>query len=764
MAAVVGGALIFYTINAQYPLRQWLLFRVLGYWLLTLYWGAGCLAVGLSIVLRVAPRQYRLSDAVFIGFALGVLAFAIAVFSVGLAGRLGTPFFVLAPLFFVVLGFPSLALVVRGRHALNPFRGLRPSWVDIGAIAIAFSGLLAVYLPLLTPHNIQHDARWYHLPIAQQYVSQGGIARFPEGWLFAAYPHLSSLLYTWAFLLPARVVHRIELVQHMEFLVFLVTVASIPALVRKLSPGTRLPLASAGFFLFPGFLVYDSNLAAGADHIAAVFAPAGMLALYPALRTLSPRHCALVGAAAAGAALTKYSAVSVAAPLLAFVVVRAVAYAVRREHYRRPAEAVFALLGTFALLWSPHWLKNLLWYGDPLYPLLSDHLSLRPWDAQAASYFRIFQEWAVLRPSQDLAGVIESVWAGLTLGFRVHEYGFHGDVPTFGFLFATTLFCLPFVRVSPRAWVAYGLGVSAGTVWYFINHHDRYLQACLPWLVAATLSVLFEMWTSMGKIGRFSAGALVSAQLVAGAGVSLLPTYLMVPGGHPIDSVMALVNAGYEKHYAGRFAPYEEWNFSAWTDLGKELPKGARVLVHEDRLWLGLDKPVVVDEMQWQAGIRYGDVTTAAAVFDVLRPFHVSHIVTGTAHGDGGDHGIAGNLAFWEFVASYATRIDGRGKLTLWKMPSEKPAAVPMGPALVLTCNQNLPGGFYEFLAIRERQPSAEVAPKQPVPDALLDRAAFLVLEEACDYTVPPAQLANFRPLTNRGRVEFWKRAGGAAE
>ena len=35
-----------------------------------------------------------------------------------------------------------------------------------GAYAASL-GVVAVYVPILTPHNIQHDARWYHLPIAQ---------------------------------------------------------------------------------------------------------------------------------------------------------------------------------------------------------------------------------------------------------------------------------------------------------------------------------------------------------------------------------------------------------------------------------------------------------------------------------------------------------------------------------------------------------------------------------------------------------------------
>jgi hypothetical protein len=758
VAALGGVAAIGVAENAHYPIRQWLLLRELGYFLLALYWGIACLAVGLEILERSVPRQYRTWEAPFLGFPLGVLAFGMVVFLVGLLGHLGTTFFLLSPLVFILLGYASLARFMHAVRAEYRPTTWRPSRLELAALVFGAVGIVSVYLPILTPHNVQHDARWYHLTIAQHYAAGGAVTSFPEGWFLGAYPHLASLLYTWAMLMPAGIVHRIELCAHLEFVMFLMTIAAMPALVRRILPGTRLPIASAGFFLFPGFLVYDSNLSVGADHVAALFAPAGMLALYPALRTLGFRHAALVGVFAAGAALTKYSAICVAAPLVFAVLVRASMVAWTGRHKRRALASASAVLVSFAVVWSPHWLKNLIWYGDPAYPILHHWFLPHPWTSQAESYFRIFLQLAILSPTHDLAGAFESLRVALTLGLGTQAYGFHADFPTFGFLFAATLYCLPFLRAKWRVWVAYGLGVSAALVWYWTNHRDRYLQACLPWLVAATLSVLYTMWKSSGTVGRVAAAVLVGAQVVSGAGFALLPASFMIPGDHPLSEVTALVGAGYKKEYQSRFEPFEEWGFASWTALGHRLPSGSRVLVHEDRLWLGLDAPVVVDEAAWQGGICYSDLTSDAQVFDKIAKYRVTHVITGMAHSDGGGHGLAGDLVFWDFLTLHASRIQQNGKLTLWEMPRERPEEAGLGPSLILTCNQSQPLGLYEHSQILRREPTIEVK-VTAVSDDVLRRAEFVILEDDCEYPDFLPRLGAFRKMTERGKVVFWKRS-----
>jgi len=221
---------------------------------------------------------------------------------------------------------------------------------------------------------------------------------------------------------------------------------------------------------------------------------------------------------------------------------------------------------------------------------------------------------------------------------------------------------------------------------------------------------------------------------------------------------MNLVKAGFDKNYDARFQPYPDWGFADWTAIGQLLPKPSRVLVHEDRLWLGLDAPVVVDEAAWQGGIRYSAFANASEVYDAFRRYGVTHIVTGQNHGDGGDHGIAGDLVFWDFLSGHAREVAKRGKLTLWSMPAGRPAPSPVGRALVLTCNQSEPLGLYEFSGLQDHQPLEEVDATQAPPDDMVARAEYVVIEDECNYRFDRRQLSAFRLLKVRGKVRIHRR------
>src|SRR6185503_9015634 len=140
----------------------------------------------------------------------------------------------------------------------------RPALRPLAVVAV-FYGLLclvALYLPVMTPINSSFDSRWRHMMIAEQYAVHGGIRRFQEGWLFGASPQFTPLLYAWAFMAPAsRLFDHAELCAHLEYVIFLVTtLTGLPALVRRLAPRANPWLAWTARFVFPGVMLYDSNL------------------------------------------------------------------------------------------------------------------------------------------------------------------------------------------------------------------------------------------------------------------------------------------------------------------------------------------------------------------------------------------------------------------------------------------------------------------------------------------------------------------------
>ncbi|HET9957318.1 MAG TPA: hypothetical protein VFQ61_22625, partial [Polyangiaceae bacterium] len=534
----------------------------------------------------------------------------------------------------------------------------------------------------------------------------------------------------------------------------------------------------AAFFLYPGILVYDSNLSTGADHLAAIWAPAGLLLVLrlwttPDLRAKALSFkAALLGALAGGAALTKYSAICAAAPLLLGLI-----WACIRPRWRELSTAASATksastfswvpigvgLAAFVLVTSQHWLKNWVWHGDPLYPILRKYLPAHPWHADAEAYFRAFKKGALLKPNRGALGVWQALRANVTLGFEVNDYDFHGQYPTFGYLFPITAL-LSFL--VPSRWRVRGLAVlcmCGVTIWFATNHRDRYLQAILPWMVAVTFCALRVAWRQHGASVRAGLVLLVGSQLTTSLDVWLFPSH-MAEGAHPILPLYDFVKLGMEGKYAERAQVPSAWGFADWVALGSKLPRGSKVLVHEDRLWTGLDAPVVTDEAAWQAGLHYGSLRDTRAVHQALREYGVTHIVTGHPHGDGGFHALAGELLFWDYVRNQTCPVARSGHLELHRLPSSAPERGAPERVLVMTCQASEPAGVYDLRALRSATapPAAPFRPidVEAVPEPIWEGVEYVVTEDECGNWETGTRA--FTRLYTREKLTFWRRAATA--
>lgn len=752
VALLVGTAAVLYAVHREYPAPEWMLVSLSRSWLAVSVWLLGCGALGWRTLELVQAEFDGKATRHLIAVTVGVALFAMLVVAAGLAGLLSAFFFFAAPV---------LCMAVAGRgywRELNELfvstwrvvRGMRMSGPLLLAIALTVVGLLLVYAPILTPQNVQHDARWYHLPIAQQYASQGSLRPFREGWFLASYPHLSSVLYTWAMLMPAPILARLELVAHLEFALFCVTLAGTGIAARVLTGHRAGYLAATLVFFFPGFFVYDSNLSSGADHVAALWAPALLVLLHLTWVRSRLTDWALAGLLIGAAAATKYSAVCIIVPAIASLGARALLKGV----WGSPTEKRLALLGLpvagclAVVLSAPHWLGNWLTFGDPLYPLLHDWLPSEAWNPDAEMYFERFREQTVLRGEISWSGLFRALWIALTFGFHVHEYGFHGNLPTFGFLFAITLFLAPLARVSKTAWWTFALCVVGILAWFFTYHRDRYLQALLPWMVVASVSVLIALYDTRDTWIRSGIALLLVAQLIAAADLPFIRSHVMIPGKHPLPHAIERMALGFEGKARERDAPYETWAFADWANLGTKLPKDSRVLIHRDRLWLGLDAPVVVDEPAWQGGLAYGALADSAALYDRLKELGVTHIVTGRGHPDGGSLSVGGALIFWSFVKNHARLVARAGHLSLWALPANRPQESVRSVVHVKTCRAALATGTYELSALAYVSTQGHAT---PLPDT--NTAPFMVTERGCSQAPP-----GYRKLTTEGELTMWER------
>ncbi len=737
LSVVLAAGFLAY-VDSFYAVGDWLFFRYLAYAAVAAAWLACCAAGGhfvLESVLRLRlPRHEQLIQAV----SVGVFGFALGWFLLGIA-RLWTPLAALLwPILFAAPG--GLAFWRRRRGWLRWIRALRPaplSWLGRGALLLGLLGLVLVYLPLLHPDNVNFDTRVYHQALAEHYVADGGITAFREGWLPGANPQLATYLYGWAYALPwPRLFDRVELSLHLEFALFLFTLASVSVLVRRLLGGRWVPLSWLSMLAFPELFCPGSMLAGAADHIAAAFAVPLFLALLRAVPALDARACALFGVQVAAVLSTKYTAYGLLlVPLLVF----GGRSATLLIHARWLGPFVFA--AALLVLWAPHWLKNLVWYGDPVYPFLHQYLSVAPWGVRAAERLSsLFLPGT--QAERSLGGALESLGAAFTFSFVPRDFWhFHRDLPVFGSLFTLSLPFAALVRPSPRLWLLYAAALVAVVHWFWSYHFDRYLQVYLPWMAATVAAVAANLW-GLGSGARAGVLILAGVQLVWGADVAFFPTHAVLKTSPHLNSIRFLASGFTRK--PDRFSIFDEY-----TDIGRALPARARVLLHDQLLRLGLGRAVVSDAAVRQFGIDYALDPSPRGVFASLRELGVTHLVWETDKSRGFDT-LAGDIAFHEFALQHAGHARRFGRFSLAQMPRALPAPRKgRAMVLVLGCDERYASGLYELSKLSVQPLTTPRAPADyPAPErramheqlgALAEQALALVIDPKCHTAPVPA-------------------------
>ena len=687
---LLGLAVFAAAMHEHYPLGNWLFFRYLVYWTLCALMAGSCLALGHRIAGWLGGSAVRFSEHLQFSFACGVLAFGLGVFVAGLLGLYGSVFFFAWPLLMLLAaGRASVVGLVRDiRRTLGAGRetgGILPrSPLEWLRCAFLMLGLLAVYTQVITPENVSYDSRWYHLGLAEQYAAQGGIQRFPEGFYLGAYPQFATWLYAWAFQLPGTLFDRVALSSHVEWTLFLITLSGTHTLVRRLTRGVRVRWAAAAWFLFPSILIYDSNLNSGADHILAFWAIPLALSVCVLNRAPNPRIAVLLSALGAGALLTKYQAIYLIAPVALTTLVLIV-------RARRFALVVPAAL-TVLVLTAPHWLKNAVYYGDPLYPMLARHLPGNPTYPGA----REAMDGGFFPPQFMVHGtfgerVIKTLKVLPTFAFIPHNWKhFEIPEPTFGALFTLLGPVLPFLTRVRRIWLLTACTYVGVFIWFWTNHQDRYLQALLPWMVCTVVAIGALLW-NLGAPARVTFACLVAFQVVSGSDIFFYPTHRMIKDSG-IKSLSDFISAGHRHDYEGRF---EHWGTT--HRLAQSLPENAVPIVHDKFLRLGLARPAITDQSGFQGAIGYPELKSTRAVFDLWKRLGATHVVWGRSRITKLDRAtLAREAVFYEAaVRSAKTQGEQHGfyVVELADQAPEEHARI----LRVLGCDDDPPSGFFSI-------------------------------------------------------------------
>ncbi|HPY20997.1 MAG TPA: hypothetical protein PLM08_25115, partial [Polyangiaceae bacterium] len=741
LAILASVVLIGVRVHAHYPVQEWLFWRYLSYWGWMALLSVSCSSVGHRVMSWIFPRRLPLGEHLVLSFALGVFVFFVGMFLLGVSGALGGISALVLPLLLLASGaFPLGRSVLRVIRHLRAWRARpRPSlslW-RYPILALGLLSIAALYFVLISPANISYDARWYHLSIAEHYAAYGGIDRFDEGWFQGTNPHLGSWLYTWAFTLPGtRLFDRAMLCAHLEFLLFLWTLASVSPLVRRLLHGVRSPLAWVAMFLFPGLFLYDSNLSVGADHVGAFWAIPIYLAVMRAWSKPSPSRLSLAAIFVSGALLSKYTVIILAVgPILALIARTLwVGTAALLRKSKDVAKDAWLGIGAFALTGlvatAPHWLKNWLWHGDPVYPILYRHLAPRPWTDDSAMFYSIGIEGRLISPD---GSVIDRIWQTIkivfTFSFVPHNWPrFHGEVPVFGFLFTVSTCLLLFLRRSQRTWGLVFITWIGLATWASIHARDRYLQSILPWMVVVTAVVLVRIWKSHWSM-RALLGLLVGLQLVWGGDVYFFRTHAMIHDS-PVKAAVDFLATGFEKKYDERLKI-----FGAMEKIADHIPKKAKVLMHEEHLTLGLQRRRVNDWQGYQGGLAYGLMTDPKELHEQLVTWGVTHVVWKDAKSAAVDS-VGGDLLFFDWVLRHTQDRQVEGGYRIAMLPTEAPQGPFHDEVAYLTCGTNYAQGLYHRSALHLADRVEDR--KYPNPDILLEPDASNAQEliERAQYVV----------------------------
>lgn len=788
--ALVAAICIFLQqVNQHYPIKHWL------FWMYAKIWGYCSLFIlavassGHLVVNALGGKRLPLGERTTLSLASGTLVFFTALFICGLFGIYGRAFAIVFP---IVLFLPgSVSLFRHARRSIHHLRGAmkrttwRPSLLHWAIGAYGLMGVGMIYFAIMSPRNIAYDSYFYHLGIAQQYATDKGIRPFLEGWFPGAIPHLASVLYTWALLLPGLTLfERITCAAHVEFVLFLFTLVGVPVLVRKLVPKAPAGLSWAAFFLFPEILVYDSALSAAADHVNAFWAVPIFLMLLRSLRSLRPdssttwtavRDMSLLSAFLSGALLTKYQGMYlVAFPLLAIVVVifgNLGKVLIRRRDlffstFRKSvAGGVFATL-VGLILTAPHWLKNWVWYGDPFFPYLNRYMLSSKWVPETGA---LFDGWNSMhngwRPAEGtlLHKLAETAQAMVAFSFQPHDWiKFHGHIPIFGSLFTLSALMLLFLRNTRRIWIVFIATEIGIAVWYWTLHQDRYLQALVPWMVcvvAATLALLWQKHWTMKTLTCI----LVGVQIVWGGDAYFIPAHAMT-GTSAAPVTVELLSQGMKGKYTERFA-YGDRLF----EIGRDplLPDNAKVLLHEHEPRLGIWRPVVSDLPGIIFGHRFEMLPTPAAVDAQLRKYGVTHVITRFQQSRMNDS-IGSDLQFFAFIEFDAKLLKKFTDWALYAMPTSPPTRTSNNVVAYLGCGAQYERGLHKLSSMTVRDRHGKRPPKiaamtpAPLPGPgfaqFMAQADFAVTDAKCKPAAPTEATLGFVQIAVHDSETLWAR------
>ena len=330
---------------------------------------AGAAGIGGRLRCAVSGACERCSEACGVDAAVGLGGLSLVLLGLGLAGWFSPQALRIVYAVFVFAGVSLLFLP--SRQADVPAAPARSEPVGpAGAAALAVLTMAAVLNILASAApEVFYDSLVYHLALPKLYLLKGAVVATPEN-VYSGLPQGVQMLYA-----LAMAVSGDRLASLLHALFGAAAAAALFCCVSRTAGARAGALAAFLFYLCP--LVIYASWACGVDLASAFYIVAAVCVLCR-IPAAPPERAlclgALAGLLAGFAAGTKFNTIPACGLLLA-----AHFWLERRAGRGAKASAVMAAAAGAAA--APWLIKNIAFYGNPLYPFLHERLgSLKPAD------------------------------------------------------------------------------------------------------------------------------------------------------------------------------------------------------------------------------------------------------------------------------------------------------------------------------------------------------------------------------------------------
>jgi hypothetical protein len=516
--------------------------------------------LGSVIVNKFTFDSYSRMEINLIGVALGLGCIAYIVFFFGLLGLLQPFFLILLLILIGVLTWRECVSLMKDLvETTNQFKRIWRNFKIIEKILLIIGGMILflAFLQALTP-PWHYDGLSYHLSGPRQFLRDGKILPDYNNW-FTFYPS------TWEMLFTLGLGLRSEIFSHlMHFSAFLLLIGSTYTFGRTYLPKPGGWLAALLLLAIPILPLWAS--AAYTDIAWALYQ---FLAISFILIWIEDRKssCLLLAGFMQGFALgSKYLALSGFLILIIIIIWNSN----EKKHLNWKTMLINSLIFSISalLVGSPWYIKNLIWTGNPIFPLILPQQKIDP--QQIAIWMDYVRSFGAGFRWQD--------YLMLPINLLIHHDAFGSFMGTMEM--PNPLYLLAFLYPVFRRSISYSRRGILDTLaiitafqfiaWAMSSQQNRFLLPLFPGLSILTGSVLL----SISKQFRFQ--HLGRSLVVGSAGGMLLVTLIFMSiyiGIVRPDRVIS----GFESRR--NFLQRMVRDYSGIEFIKNQLPESARVLM-----------------------------------------------------------------------------------------------------------------------------------------------------------------------------------------